>query len=467
MSAHLRASLLLGLALLGCDERTVPGDAALDDAALDAGAPAPGEDAGATEPGWLPSRFDDTAAAWPTPARAPYGYLAFEGPGWATVDLDGDGRVDLVSTSADGRVVAPGGPPRWTVHRNLGDGFAEAPFAWPIPDGPPGGFAAVAGPAWSLVDLDGDARPDLVWTADPSTRAVFGHGTSAHWRVFRNVGDGFSPTAHLWPVPDTADEPAGYAATAGRRYALVDLDGDGRPDLVSTARGDGRVHGLGSSPHWRVHRNVGDGFAPEAAAWPVPAAPELAPGFAAVAAEGWALVDWDADGRPDLVWTQDPTERAVFGWGLSAHWRVFANHGSGFAPGAALVAVPDPSSLPRGFDRVAEQGWALVDLDADRRPDLVWARDPETGGVHGLFDRPHWQVFLNRGDRLEVTPAVVAVPNVGELALGFNAVSTDGWRLVDLDGRGPPELVWTRPAPDAPQFGLGASPHWRAYVARR
>jgi hypothetical protein len=439
--------------LLGCDDGRALGlhnDAALPE----------GDDAGGAAVAVLPARFDADDAAWSVPTRAPDGYDALAGAGWASVDLDGDGAIDLVSTSTDGRAVfGATGAPYWDVHRNEGDGFARDAYRWAVPHAPGGGLAAIAGAFWSLVDMDGDARPDLVWTADPDTDEVLGAGGSAHWRVHRNEGAGFAAEPFLWPVPRASDIARGYARTAGQTYALVDVDGDRRPDLVVTASAiDRGIFGRGSSPHWRVHRNLGDGFAPEPASWPVPA-----DHFATIAAVGWALVDWDGDGRVDLVWTQESGQ--LFGLAESPHWKVFRNEGDGFAAAPANVSIPAPSSLERGFDRVADAGWALVDLDLDRRPDLVWARDPGTGAVHGFGASPHWQVFLNRGDRLDDAPARVAVPGPTELARGFDAVASDRWALLQLDGRGALEIVWTRASSAQRVFGFEASPHWRVFLA--
>ena len=464
-----RLGLLLALlTLAGCDGgRTSPrpdGAIPTSDGAVPTSDGGPG-----AVPAGAPLRFDATDAAWPVPARSGGGYDTSNGAGWATVDLDGDGAPELVSTAdATGGVHGGGSAPHWEVYRNEGAGFAAAPFLWPVPAAPglTGGFRATAGRSWALVDLDGDGRPDLVWTGDPASGAVFGNGAAPHWQVYRNEGTGFAAAPFRWSVPAADDLAQGYAATSGRTYALVDLDGDHLPDLVITAAAaTGDVLGNGSSPRWSVHRNLGDRFASDPAAWPVPAASSLDRGFFAVGDVGWALLDFDGDERVDLVWTRDPARGEVFGRGASAHWKVFRNGGNGFDPNAANVAVPDPASVTQGFDRVTADGWALLDLDADQRPDLVWTRDPDTGAVHGFGASPYWQVFLNRGDHLEATPARLAVPAPAELPRGFDAVGSDSWSTLDLDGRGAPELVWTRPAAGHPVFGVDASPHWRVFLA--
>jgi hypothetical protein len=41
------------------------------------------------------------------------------------------------------------------------------------------------GREWHTMDIDGDARPDLVWYAD-ATSKVWNAATSPYWKVFRN-----------------------------------------------------------------------------------------------------------------------------------------------------------------------------------------------------------------------------------------------------------------------------------------
>ena len=71
-------------------------------------------------------------------------------------------------------------------------GFAASAAMWPVPSGGFDGlgFHDVATGLWSTSDIDGDQKPDLVWTRPDSTsgtQPVFGYGASPYWQVFRNA----------------------------------------------------------------------------------------------------------------------------------------------------------------------------------------------------------------------------------------------------------------------------------------
>src|SRR2546427_5308203 len=142
----------------------------------------------------------------------------------AVGDVDGDGRLDIVATTMSGRTYA------WRSDGTLLPGFpveTDRAFAHqpvPVPDTPyhrNRSTGALAAPV--LVDLDRDGKLDIVQAAwDGHVYAWHGDGTA--------VGG--------WPV-DT-DYPA--LRPSGQTYArddkvvatpaVVDVDGDGTPDLL-------------------------------------------------------------------------------------------------------------------------------------------------------------------------------------------------------------------------------------------
>lgn len=118
--------------------------------------------------------------------------------------MDGDSLPDLVWTADPNQVSTKrpfivSGNHYWKVFKSNGTGFEKSPMMWPIPVGPDGGFFNTNGFAsnwsWSLVDMDGDKRPDLVWTADPSQISVkspFSVNGNHFWKVYKNNGSGFN-----------------------------------------------------------------------------------------------------------------------------------------------------------------------------------------------------------------------------------------------------------------------------------
>ncbi|WJH36337.1 VCBS repeat-containing protein [Paenibacillus sp. CC-CFT747] len=191
----------------------------------------------------------------------------------ALADLDGDGRVDLITGSADGTLA---------VYRGLG----SRPAAYadqPLPEGltPPDAFgpaeplqlagggplAAGAYTAPTVLDANGDGRPDL----------LLGNERGDLLLALGEGGLRFSA-----PVPVQAGgQPARVGAYAAP--AVGDVDGDGIPDLVvGDADGIVRVYrGLAGRP--------GAFGAPEEAA-------RIRGRFAAP-----SLRDLNGDGRPDLA----------------------------------------------------------------------------------------------------------------------------------------------------------------------
>lgn len=131
----------------------------------------------------------------------------------ASVDLDHDGRLDLVYTIRDNAVVL--------MNQSTGSGapaFApplELPTRTPgCPDGQ--GVNCSYGGGLAIADFDGDGRPDIAGT---NALAVQGAGTVD---VFANLAQGFSPRVEL--------QTGGYYVHS---LAAGDLDHDGKPDLVS------------------------------------------------------------------------------------------------------------------------------------------------------------------------------------------------------------------------------------------
>ncbi len=153
---------------------------------------------------------------------------AGNGPGLLLVgDLDGDGKPDLVVVnSGDGTV---------GIYRNLSTNgtLASASFAPPMMLTVTGGANSVGRAV--LADLAGDGRLDIL---------VGGYNTS-HISIFQNFS---SPgTLNTNSFGPEVDIPAGNTPSA---IAVADLDGDGQPDLVTANQQDNDVS---------VLKNIGSG----------------------------------------------------------------------------------------------------------------------------------------------------------------------------------------------------------------
>ncbi len=185
----------------------------------------------------------------------------------AVADIDGDGRPDLVVSNGDTTTVS--------VLRNisLSGTITSGSFA------PKVDFAAGNHPLGvAVADIDGDGKPDVaVANLNDSTISVL-----------RNISSSGTITSGSLAPPVT------FATGSGpRSMAIVDIDGDGKPDLVTNNMNSNTVS---------VLRNVSTSGSINAGSF----APKVE--FAAGNSQRYmAISDIDGDGKPDLVVTNGPS----------------------------------------------------------------------------------------------------------------------------------------------------------------
>src|SRR5204862_246181 len=141
-------------------------------------------------------------------------------------------------------------------------------------------------------------------------------------------------------------------------------------------------------------------FASTAAGWRLPNA-ALTKGFYLPEESGtgvgsWALRDMNGDGKPDLVMTRDQAN-AIYGTAAAQKWHVYLSTGSGFATTATDWALPN-AGLTKGFFLIDQSAagtgsWATLDLNGDKRPDLVMTRD-QADMIYGSLGAQKWHVYL-------------------------------------------------------------------------
>lgn len=191
------------------------------------------------------------------------------------MDLDGDGRTDVISGSWPGEIY---------FFRRQADGTFAAGVPLNGRDGKPVNVGSAS--AAFAADWDGDGKPDL----------IVGNVLGEVWLI-PNESDGkrlvFGTPRRL----EAAGKPIKVAGDAAP--VVADWDGDGKPDLIVGAE-DGSVV-------W--YRNAGSASEPklEAARPLVGKSPIEWGGDDKRGPRDWGLrvkpcvFDWDGDGRPDLL----------------------------------------------------------------------------------------------------------------------------------------------------------------------
>ena len=232
-------------------------------------------------------------------------------------DLDGDGRADVVALNYGAKSIS--------LFKNVGvpGSLTTNSFAPAVRLTAPGGPYELA-----IADLDGDGKPDLAAVnSDSGTVSIFQNSTVA----------GVIATNSFLPAFDL---PAG---TEVQTIAAVDLDGDGKLDLTVGSILNNSVGLL---------RNVSQGGLLTTNSF----APRIDFGT-----PGWAhtvtVADFNGDGKPDL---------GVVGE-LPSYLSIFQNTST---PGNFTTST----FAPRADFGTGWNAWGITagDLDGDGRPDVVF-----------------------------------------------------------------------------------------------
>jgi VCBS repeat protein len=349
-----------------------------------------------TAPGG-PLTFADRGPLTTVSGKPLSGRLAF-------VDWDGDGLVDVLSMSDS--LIA--------FHRNLGGSRGVAQMQ--IADGEyltaNGQTIQVEATSADAADLDGDGPLDLVVGTEEG-RVFFFANTGTRTRPVLAAG-------RLLFFFDYMDAKAGVK--------VADFDGDGLLD-IAVGRYWERTHD-GEQPrvYGRLFKNVGTHTAPRFEARDAADGAPYTEGFHPVDAlrqNGVRAVDWDGDGRADLVvgdtdgfvWLFRNTTDALF---------------PVFAPGERLRAAGAPIKVYGEEPEARLAGYARVDVadwNGDGRKDLVVA------------DGRGWVwVFLNVGT--DARPVLGRGRRLAAAGRPIDGTSRGSVLVRDWNGDGLPDLVF-------------------------
>ena len=406
---------------------------------------------------------------------------------WGLMDMNGDSKPDLVipsyylSVNNGEKQFGVGSAPYWKVHLNTGSEFSPTFITWSTPVGGyynstgvnygyyyfnNNGQANNNSQEWSLEDMNGDAKPDLVvhseYQSGNNVPQQFGVGSVPYWKVYLNNGSGFSSTFTMWTTPsggyyNSAGVNFGYnrPATSGttndnsQNWFLKEINGDALPDLVvpseyQTANSGQKQYGVGSAPYWKVFLNNGSGFSSAFTSWMTPVGGYYNStgvnygyndlnyaGASNPNSQNWNLKDMNGDLKPDLVVPSEfqsaSNASLQFGIGNSPYWKVYLNNGNGFSSGATTWTTPVGGYYSStgvntgyyelsayGYPNINSQNWTVQDLDGDARPELIVSADCQnanTGQMQfGAGTAPYWKVYRNTGAGYANTNVVWTTP---------------------------------------------------------
>jgi len=326
-------------------------------------------------------------------------------------DLNGDGRPDVAVANQGSNVIS--------VMFNTTVG-ASVSFAGEVT------FATSSPFALAIGDLNGDGKPDLATTSIGGNTAT----------VLLNT------TSTNAPTPTFAAAVSFATGTNPMSIAMVDLDGDGRPELVTANEGDSgsilrnTTAAFGSPASFAARFDVSVASTPTAVAsgdFNGDGKPDLAfavwgsnglitvrnttnfaqhVDFAAGAnPHGLAVGDLDGDGKRDVVVAN----------GTSNTISIFRSTTATNAPIASFATHVDLATGSTPF------AVAIQDLNADGKPDIAVAN----------FASSSISVFLNTTVSGATAPSFAARV---DFSAGTNVNACD-IAVGDLDGDGKPDLA--------------------------
>ncbi len=288
---------------------------------------------------------------------------------------------------------------------------------------------------------------------------------------------GFGATAQQFNIPASFDDYDYRVFHPYSEHTLIDMDGDGRIDMLDTENESttsvSEVFYTSGQKHWKVYLGTPTGFSSNATQWNIPASFETIDYRANSTYGTYVLMDMNGDNKPDLVDAENESTTSVddvFYTSGQKHWKVYINNGSGFNLSATQWNIPAGFTTLdyRCYETYGE--FAIMDMDGDKKPDLVDAENESTTSVDDVFytsGQKHWKVYLNNGSGFNLSATQWNIP-AGFNPLDYRVTNMySEFVVMDITGDGKPDLVdseneGTTSVDDV--FYTSGQKHWKVYV---
>ena len=353
------------------------------------------------------------------------GYASINDTGFVTVtDLDGDGNADIYVGLANGGIFSGDDSDPNSAYVLMGNGddtFQGAPALGS------GGYSGN-----NLADLNGDGVPDLVYNTFASVS-----GTSAAFTVALGDGKGtFTPVSTI-TAPDTFTingyKFMGVSKLGATSYAIADVNGDDKADLVFVDNGLGAINpGSGFPitypyPVYFVALGNGDGTFQI----PVPHAfPQIAPAADfdnSLTVSGLEIADFNRDSHADLIFNYNDIAGGTGATPYLQGLGVLTGKGDGTFASTPILTSTYSSTTAPAIAQVP-QIVNVADLNGDSNPDLIVNIPGPT--IVNFQAQTQLQVYLSNGDGTFKPPSTIAI--------GADAYATV---LADFNKDGKPDLA--------------------------
>jgi hypothetical protein len=423
------------------------------------------------------AQFAATSTNWNVPDLEfqPEDMGSVNAAGYSFVDINGDGYPDLIDVidNNTGFIWQNSLQRYWKVYLNDGTSISPTPTNWNVPDleFQPEDMGSVNGAGYSFIDINGDGYPDLIDVRDNNTGFIWQNSFQRYWKVYLNDGTSISPTPTNWNVPDVEFQPEDMGSVNGAGYSFVDINGDGYPDLIDAKDNNsaaGSIWQNGSQRFWKVYLNDGTSISPTAIDWTVPELEFNPEDMASINGAGYSFVDINGDGYPDLIDAKDNNSAAGSIWqnGSQRFWKVYLNDGTSISPTAIDWNVPELEFNPEDMASVNGAGYSFVDINGDRYPDLIDAKDNNSaaGSIWQNGSQRFWKVYLNDGTSISPTAIDWNVPELEFNPEDMASVNGAGYSLIDINGDGSPDLIDVRDNNTGFIWQNSLQRYWKVYL---